>query len=119
MCGVGCDRSCLWYSEYDAVWQQHLPSLLPTPVRAAAEYWSALGRISAADSSEEETAGCFTAKLFLALDGAHEVTSPFHFELDTRPWASLALPNPKLWLMVCFCASGCCLGDAALGNSAR
>lgn len=55
---------------------------------AAAEYWSALGRISAADSSEEKTAGCFTAKLFLALDVAHEVTSPFHIELGTRPRAS-------------------------------
>lgn len=55
---------------------------------ATAEYWSALGRISAADNSEEKTAGCFTAKLFLALDVAHRITSPFHIELGTRPWAS-------------------------------
>lgn len=64
------------------MWQQHLSSLLPTPGRAAAEYGSA------ADNSEEKTAGCFTAKLFLALDVTHEVTSPFHTELGTRPWAS-------------------------------
>lgn len=70
------------------VQQQDLPSLPPTPVRAAAEYWSVLGRISAANSSEDKTAGCFKAKLFLALDVAHEVTSPFHTELGTRPWAS-------------------------------
>lgn len=68
--------------------QQHLSSLLSTPVGAAAEYWSVLGRISADDSSEEKTAGCFTAELFLALDVAHEVTSPFPIELGTRPWAS-------------------------------
>lgn len=70
------------------VQQQDLPSLPLTPVGAAAEYWSTLGRISAANSSEEKTAGCFKAKLFLALDVAHVVTPPFHIELGTRPWAS-------------------------------
>lgn len=39
-------------------------------------------------TAEEKTAGCFTAKLFLALDVTHEVTPPLHTELGTRPRAS-------------------------------
>lgn len=105
------------------MWQQHLPSLLPTPVRAATEYWSALGRISAADSSEEKAAGCFTAKLFLALDVAHEVTSPFHIELGTRPWAShhaAGFTKSQVVVEGLFLCLGPLLGgDAALGTSAK
>lgn len=83
-CSVGCDRSCLRYSEHDAVWQQHLSSLLARAVRAAAEYWSALGRILLLTALRKRQLAALQLNYFWHIKSP----SPFYTELGTRPRAS-------------------------------